>query len=103
VSDETPVLDTIAAMTAASVERCDLPADVLLLVRIAALAAVDARPVSYLAHVGPSIEAGVTVEDVQNVLVAVAPIIGSARVMKAALNITEALGFVIDVIESESE
>ncbi len=103
MSDETPVLDTIAAMTAASVERCDLPADVLLLVRIAALAAVDARPVSYLAHVGPSIEAGVTVEDVQNVLVAVAPIIGSARVMKAAVNITEALGFVIDVIESESE
>lgn len=103
MSDETPVLDTIAAMTAASVERCDLPADVLLLVRIAALAAVDARPVSYLAHVGPSIEAGVTLEDVQNVLVAVAPIIGSARVMKAAVNITEALGFVIDIIESESE
>jgi len=103
VSDETPVLDTIAAMTAASVERCDLPADVLLMVRIAALAAVDARPVSYLAHVGPSVEAGVTLEDVQNVLVAVAPIIGSARVMKAALNITEALGFVIAVAESESE
>lgn len=103
MSDETPVLDTIAAMTAASVERCDLPADVLLLVRIAALAAVDARPVSYLAHVGPSVEAGVTLEDVQNVLVAVAPIIGSARVMKAALNITEALGFVIAVAEAESE
>ncbi|HEY5184847.1 MAG TPA: carboxymuconolactone decarboxylase [Actinomycetes bacterium] len=103
MSDETPVLDTIAAMTAASVERCDLPADVLLLVRIAALAAVDARPVSYLAHVGPSFEAGVTLEDAQNVLVAVAPIIGSARVMKAAVNITEALGLVIDIIESESE
>ena len=103
MSDETPVLDTIAAMTAASVERCDLPADVLLLVRIAALAAVDARPVSYLAHVGPSVEAGVTLEDVQNVLVAVAPIIGSARVTKAALNITEALGFVIAVAEAEAE
>ena len=45
----------------------------LLLVRIAALAAVDARPASYLAHVGPATDAGVTVEDVQNVLVAVAP------------------------------
>ena len=33
---DTPVLDTIAAMTAASVERCDLSADALLLVRIAA-------------------------------------------------------------------
>ena len=103
MSDETPVLDTIAAMTAASVERCDLPADVLLLVRIAALAAGDAPSVSYLAHVGPSVEAGVTLEDVQSVLVAVAPIIGSARVMKAALNITEALGFVIAVAEAESE
>jgi alkylhydroperoxidase/carboxymuconolactone decarboxylase family protein YurZ len=103
VPDETPVLDTIAGMTAASLERCDLPADTLLLVRIAALAAVNAPPVSYLAHVGPSVEVGVTLEDVQNVLVAVAPIIGSARVMSAAANITDALGLVIAVAESELE
>jgi alkylhydroperoxidase/carboxymuconolactone decarboxylase family protein YurZ len=106
VTDETedgPVLETIAAMTEASLERCELPPDALLLVRIAALAAVDARPVSYLAHVGPALDAGVTVEDVQNVLVAVAPIIGTARVMSAAVNITEALGFAIAVVEAESE
>ena len=100
---DTPVLDTIAAMTAASVERCDLSADALLLVRIAALAAVDARPVSYLAHVGPAVEAGVTIEDVQNVLVAVAPIVGTARVMSAATNIAEALGIAIAVVEADSE
>ena len=99
--DKTPVLDTIAAMTAASLENCDLSADRLLMVRIAALAAVDARPVSYLLHVGPSLESGVTIEDVQNVLVAIAPIIGSARTMKAAANITEALGFAIALLESE--
>ena len=99
--DKTPVLDTIAAMTAASLENCDLPADRLLMVRIAALAAVDARPVSYLLHVGPSLESGVTIEDVQNVLVAIAPIIGTARTMKAAVNITEALGFAIAILESE--
>ena len=106
MTDETedgPVLETIAAMTEASLERCDLAPDALLLVRIAALAAVDARPVSYLAHVGPALDAGVTVEDVQNVLVAVAPIIGTARVMSAAVNITEALGFAIAVVEAESE
>jgi len=102
-AEETPVLDTIAAMTAASVERCDLPPDALLLVRIAALAAVDARPVSYLAHVGPAVEVGVTVEDVQNVLVAVAPIVGTARVMSAALNIAEALGIAIAVVEAEAD
>ena len=100
---DSPVLETIAAITAASLERSDLPADALLMIRLAALGAVDARPISYLAHVGPSMESGVTVEDVQNVLVAVAPIIGTARTMSAAVNITEALGFVIDVMEDETE
>ena len=100
---DSPVLETIAAITAASLERSDLPADALLMIRIAALAAVDARPISYLAHVGPSMESGVTIEDVQNVLVAVAPIIGTARTMSAAVNIAEALGFVIDVMEDETE
>lgn len=100
---ENPVLETIGAITAASLGRCDLPADTLLMIRIAALAAVDARPISYLAHVGPSLESGVTIEDVQNVLVAVAPIIGTARTMSAAVNITEALGFAIAVIEAAEE
>lgn len=97
------MLDIIATMTAASLEGSNLPADTHLMVRIAALAAVDARPISYLAHVGPSLEVGVTVEDVQNILVAIAPIIGTARTVKAAVNISEALGFAIAILESESE
>ena len=100
---ENPVLETIGAITAASVERSDLPPGALLLIRLAALAAVDARPVSYLAHVGPAVESGVTIEDVQNVLVAVAPIIGTARTMSAAVNITEALGFAIALVEDAHE
>ena len=100
---ENPVLETIGAITDAALGRSDLPADALLMIRIAALAAVDARPISYLAHVGPAIESGVTAEDVQNVLVAVAPIIGTARTMSAAINITEALGFAIAVMEDETE
>ena len=101
MANETPVLDTIAAMTLDSVERCGLEADELLLVRLAALAAVDAKPVSYLAHVGPAVEAGVTIEQVQDVLVAVAPIIGTARVMAASIAMTEALGLAIAVVEAE--
>jgi alkylhydroperoxidase/carboxymuconolactone decarboxylase family protein YurZ len=101
MADETPVLDTIAAMTLASVERCGLDADALLLVRIAALAAVDAKPASYLLHVGPAVDAGVTIDQVQDVLVAVAPIVGTARVMSASLAITEALGVAIAIIEAE--
>ena len=96
---ETPVLDTIADLTAVSVERCGLEADELILVRLAALAAVDARPISYLAHVGPAAEAGISVERVQDVLVAIAPIVGTARVTSAAVNIAEALGVAIAVAE----
>ena len=98
-----PVLETLAAMTAASLERCDLPADALLLVRLAALVAVDARPMSYLAHIGAGLETGMTLEDVQNVLVAVAPIVGTARVMSAAIHITEALGLAVVAFEDDAE
>ncbi|MFH9969827.1 carboxymuconolactone decarboxylase family protein [Streptomyces mirabilis] len=101
-SSETPVLDTLAAMTLDSVERCRLPADMLILTRIAALAAMDAPPVSYLAHIDPAIETNLTAEQVQDVLVAVAPIVGTAKVMAAAANITKALGFAIAVTEAES-
>jgi alkylhydroperoxidase/carboxymuconolactone decarboxylase family protein YurZ len=96
---DTPVLDTIGAMTLASLENSDLEADELVLVRLAALAAVDAPALSYLAHVGPAVEAGVTLERAEAVLAAIAPVIGSARTMAAALKIAEALGFAITVAE----
>jgi alkylhydroperoxidase/carboxymuconolactone decarboxylase family protein YurZ len=53
-------------------------------------------------HIGPAAEAGVTPEQVQDVLVAVAPIAGTPRVFSAALNITDALGFVIAVAEADA-
>ena len=90
-------------LTAVSVAESNLPLDALLLVRLAALAAVDARPASYLLHIGPAAEAGITLEDAQNVLVAVAPIIGTARVMSAAINIAEALELAIEVIAEDLE
>lgn len=43
-ASDTPVLDTLAAMTVDSLERCGLPPDTLILTRIAALAASDAPP-----------------------------------------------------------
>jgi alkylhydroperoxidase/carboxymuconolactone decarboxylase family protein YurZ len=96
---ETPVLDTLAAMTVDSLERCGLDERTLILTRIAALAAMDAPPVSYAAHVGPSVKAGLTAEQLQDVLVAVAPVVGTARVMAAAGNIAKALGIAIAVAE----
>ena len=85
---DTPVLDTLVAMTAESIARSTLDDNSLIAARLAALAAVDAPAVSYLAHVGPAMEAGVTIEQVQGILVAVAPIIGTPRTMSAAGRIT---------------
>ena len=56
-------------------------------------------PASYLANAGTASDVGVTLEDVQGVLIAVAPIVGSARVVSASGNIAGALGFAIAVLE----
>jgi alkylhydroperoxidase/carboxymuconolactone decarboxylase family protein YurZ len=100
---DTPVLDTLAAMTTESVARCGLEENPLLTARIAALVAVDAPAASYLMHIGPAADAGVTVEQVQDILIAVAPIVGTARTMSAAAKITEALGIAIVTLEAELE
>ena len=74
-----------------------------MLVRIAALVAVDAPPASYLLNLGAASEIGVGLEDVQGVLMAIAPIVGTARVASASGNIVRALGFAIEVAEAELE
>ena len=100
---EAPVLEALVEMNAASLARTELDPATLLLVRIAALVAVDAPPASYLMHVGPAVESGVRLEDVQDVLVAVAPIIGAPRVLRAAGAITKALGVAIAIAEDAEE
>ena len=102
-SSDTPVLDTLAAMTAESVARSSLDANQLLIARLAALVAVDAPEASYLMHVGPAIDAGFTVGEIQDVLIAVAPIVGTPRTLAASAKITEALGLVIVALEAELE
>ena len=101
-SPETPVLDTLAAMTLDSIERCGLAPDMLILTRIAALVAMDAPAMSYLAHLRPAMEFNLTADQIQDVLIAIAPIVGTAHVMSAATHIAEALGFAIAVADSES-
>jgi alkylhydroperoxidase/carboxymuconolactone decarboxylase family protein YurZ len=97
---QAPVLEALIDINAASLARVELEPATLLLIRIAALAAVDAPPASYLMHVGPAVESGVRLDQVQDVLVAVAPIVGAPRVLKAAAAITEALGVAIAITEA---
>jgi len=102
-SSSTPVLDALAAMTAESLARCGLDENSLLVARMAALVAVDAPAASYLMHVGPAVDAGVTIEQIQDILVAVAPVVGTPRTMSAAARITEALGITVITLEAELE
>jgi alkylhydroperoxidase/carboxymuconolactone decarboxylase family protein YurZ len=101
VTAETPVLDTLADLTAASVEHNSLVPRELMLVRMAALIAVDAPPASYLANAGAAADSGVTADDIQAVMIAVAPVVGTARVVSAAGKILRALGVAIAVADSE--
>ena len=50
-----------------------------------------------------AMDAGVTLEDVQGLLVAVAPIVGTARVLSASVNVAEGIGFAIDLLEASLE
>ena len=70
-----------------------------MLVRIAALAAVDAPPVSYLMNLEAAADAGVDAEQVRGVLPAIAPIVGTARVASATGSIASALEVEIEVAE----
>jgi hypothetical protein len=98
---ETPVIDTLADITAASAEHNSLPMRELMLARLAALIAVDAPPASYLANAEAAVDSGIIAEDVQGIMIAVAPIVGTARVVSAGGKILRALGFAIAVAESE--
>jgi len=101
MSADTPVLDTLADMTVASVDHNSLSPRDYMLARLAALVAVDAPPISYFANASAIEESGLTTEDIQGVMIAVAPVVGAPRVMSAGGHIVRALGIAIAVAEAE--
>jgi 4-carboxymuconolactone decarboxylase len=102
-TNETPVLDLLASMTADSIalSRASLDPDELMLVRIAALVAVDAPSVSYLTNLEAIADVGIDADRVRGVLAAIAPIVGTARVASATGKIVDALDVVIEVAERD--
>ena len=99
--EDTPVLDALAAITAVSIVGSELPAREHVIARLAALVAVNAPASSYLLNAGSAVEVGITVQDVQGILIAVAPVVGTPRVMAAAGNIATALGLAVALAEAE--
>ncbi len=102
-TSETPVLDLLASMTADSIEASSLDPETLMLVRIAALAAVDAPSVSYLLNLEVAGELDIDPDQVRGVLAAIAPIVGTARIAAATGKIVEALSVAIEIAEIDAE
>lgn len=99
----TPVLDLLADMTAESLQASSLDPKTLMLVRIAALVAIDAPPASYMLNLAAAKDSGIDEEQVRGVFTAIAPIVGTARVASAMGKIVRALGLAIELAEIEAE
>ena len=101
--ESSPILDLLAGMNAAGIEASSLDAETLMLVRLAALVAVDAPPVSYVLNMEMAGETNVSADDVQGMLAAIAPIVGSARVASAAGKMVRALGIELALADLADE
>lgn len=87
---DAPVLEQLVAMNLDSLERSGLDPKTYFLARLAALVAMDGAPVSYAMNLGLAADAGVTLEEAQGTLIAIAPLVGSAKVASAAGKILRA-------------
>ena len=103
MTEDRPLLETVIEMTAASVNRSNLNNRELMLVRIAALAASEASTASYLLNLTAAADSGLTLEDTQGVLIAVAPIVGTPRTVSAATAIAGALGLAVAIEDAIEE
>jgi hypothetical protein len=66
------------------------------LARVAALIALDGESVSYLRECNVALAGGATADEIVAVLVAVASLTGSARIVSAAPRIAQGIGFDVD-------
>jgi len=97
------VLETLTKMTAGTLERSGLDDQTYMLVRMAALVASDAAPVSYLVNLGVADDAGIPLEKVVGTMVAVAPVVGTARITSAASKMVRAGILGAELAESVSD
>ena len=92
-----PLIHTISTMTRTSRGNADLPDREVMLIRLACLIASDASESSYLYNLAGPDGPALTVGEVEAVLVAAAPLTGTARVVSAAERIASAMDYPISV------
>jgi alkylhydroperoxidase/carboxymuconolactone decarboxylase family protein YurZ len=95
VNDES-VLESLLGTPFGGPEPKGLDAKTVALVRLAGLVAVDAASASYQWSVTAGLAAGATDDEVVGVLVALTPVVGTARVASAAREVALAIGSDLD-------
>jgi alkylhydroperoxidase/carboxymuconolactone decarboxylase family protein YurZ len=95
LGEEQPLVAAVLDINAASITRVDLPMRELMMIRLAALVAVDAPVLAYLMNLDAVAMAGLDVDEVRQVLIAAAPIVGTARTVSAADRLVEAFGIAV--------
>jgi 4-carboxymuconolactone decarboxylase len=88
-SGQAPVLEALAQMQVENFEHSRLDEDTYRLVRLSALVASNADAISYRAHLDVS-GSRIPNEMILGTLIAIAPLVGSARVLSAAARLFEA-------------
>ena len=84
------VLNFVQRVIESSFKESGLDPQTFMLVRMAELATLDAAPASWLMNIQASGEAGLAPETILGTLIAIAPVIGTARIISAAGNINKA-------------
>jgi alkylhydroperoxidase/carboxymuconolactone decarboxylase family protein YurZ len=85
-------VEVLIGMHEGVLEATGLDAETFQLVQIAALAAVDGCPVSWLAHLEAADEIELDLEKILGVLIAIAPLVGTPRIVSAGARIVHAMG-----------
>ena len=92
------MLENILRARTENQEASGLDVRTYALVNVAALIALDAAPASYIWQVGLALDAGVTAEEILALLIALNPVVGSAKIVAAAPELALALGVDIDAL-----
>ncbi len=81
---EGPVMAELARLNTGALSQPDLDERTAVAARIGALVALDAPPASYMAHIILADQVGITPATLKALLVTLAPLVGSARIVSAA-------------------
>jgi 4-carboxymuconolactone decarboxylase len=96
------LVDALQRIIEGSFEESGLDPQTFMLVRMAALATLDAAPASWLMNIAASDEASLAPEQILGTLIAIAPVIGTARVVSAAGSIIKAFALAQALAEEDA-